>query len=58
MQNLSSKWALCDHLEYCAEDKLSELDNYDENQKSGEVGTISIATSVVLSVPIKSVLRI
>merc|ERR1719331_427373 len=42
VQNLSSKWALCDHLEYCAEDKLSELDNYDENQKSGELYFLAI----------------
>lgn len=39
VQNLSSKWALHDHLEYCADDKLSELDGYDEHLKEGTVNT-------------------
>ena len=28
---LSSKWALVDHLEYCAADQLIDVDEYDEN---------------------------
>jgi len=35
--NMSSKWALADHLEYCSDDKLSELDNYEENMEAGQV---------------------
>ena len=34
--NMSSKWALADHLEYCSDDKLSELDNYEENKDAGK----------------------
>ena len=35
--HMSSKWALDDHLEYCSDDKLSELDNYDEHKEAGKV---------------------
>lgn len=38
--NMSSKWALADHLEYCSDDKLSELDNYEENKEAGKVGNL------------------
>ena len=38
---MSSKWALADHLEYCGEDKLTELDGFQENADGGTVHTPS-----------------
>lgn len=45
---LSSKWALGDHLEYCGEDKLCELDGYDEGKSAK---TVELAPSLTQHLP-------
>jgi len=37
---LTSKWALPDHLEYCSEDKLSDVDEYDDNLETVSVPSL------------------
>merc|ERR1711871_38875 len=39
---LSSTWALADHLEYCSDDKLTELDGYDENKASSTLHFLGV----------------
>jgi len=39
---MSSKWALADHLEYCGEDKLTELDGFQENADGGTLHLLAI----------------
>jgi len=40
--SLSSRWAMVEHLEYCDDDKLSELDDYKENVKTNTLEFIAV----------------